>query len=76
MCEVKVKLFSNGGKEDKEAFFLLLNNEIPFINFGPTSDTPTPIVEYGHWKYIGLEQINQFVSRWKTGELPSLNLAP
>ena len=73
MCISTPKLFSNGGGEDKEALFLLMEASIPFVNIGPTTEDPTPYVEYGHWRFFGLEGVKKFVERWKGGDLPQVD---
>jgi len=70
----KVKLFSNGYKEDKKAIILLLQNDIPFVNYGPITEEITPLLEYGYWRYYGYEAIKDFVNSWKSNNLPNLEL--
>lgn len=70
----KVKLYSNGHEEDKKVINLLLEARIPFINYGPISESKTPILEYGYWKFYGYDEIQEFVILWKENKLPNLEL--
>lgn len=71
MCEVKeIRLFSNGSEEDRKAFDLLQKAKIPFANYGPTSEDPTPYIEYGFWRYQGLDGIKSLIFDWKNDTLP------
>jgi len=70
----EIRLFSNNREKDKEVFSLLVKEKIPFINYGPTSEEQTPILEYGYWKFIGIKQIKKFISDWKANNLPPLDL--
>ena len=60
-AEKIIKLFSNGGAEDKQAFALLTEAKIPFVHYGPTSEEPTPTLEVDQWKYYGLDAIKNFI---------------
>jgi len=64
MPKKTIFLYSNGKDEDIEAYQLLKKANIPFKNFGPTNDEQTPYIEFGYWKYIGLNEITQFVNNY------------
>ncbi|MHA1285729.1 MAG: hypothetical protein ACTSQG_10645 [Promethearchaeota archaeon] len=70
----KVKLYSNGHEDDRKAIALLLKENIPFVNYGPISESITPMLEYGYWRFYGYDAIEDFVRQWKEDKLPNLEL--
>lgn len=69
----EVRFHSNGGEDDKRAVYLLMKSDIPYTNYGPTPDYPTPNIEYGNLKYVGLDEIKEFILGWKNNNLPTLD---
>jgi hypothetical protein len=63
--------YSNCNEEDREAERLLKEAGIPCSKFGPTLVEETPTVEWGFLKYVGIEEIKDFIGRWKKDDLPS-----
>lgn len=70
----KPRLYANHSKNDKEAEWLLIEAKIPYEDMGPSWDIPTPYLEYGPWRYFGIDAIKRFIESWKKGELPPLEL--
>lgn len=70
----KPRLYCNTGKEDKNVIELLMEVDIPYINLGPTSEEPTPLLEYGYWRFYGIQGIQDFIWRWQNKKLPPLDV--
>jgi len=66
-----VSFYSNGSEMDKIAFYLLKVSKIPFEMYGPTSQEPTPFVEYNHWKFRGIENIYRFIINYQNNRFPT-----
>jgi hypothetical protein len=71
----KVMVFTNGPAEKRMVYPLLREADIPFTEFGPTSMEKTPILEYGYWRFHGINSIKKFVEKWKQGNRPSLDFS-
>jgi len=61
-------LFYNSKKEDQEAYFALVESGIP-CEFLPPSEEPTPLLLVGFAKYIGLQEIKEFIESERAQEL-------
>ncbi len=68
------RLYCNIGEEDKKALQLLMNAGIPYIDLGPTSEEPTPFLEYGFWRFSRIKGIQEFISLWQKKELPPIDV--
>ncbi len=66
------RLYCNTGEEDRNVIQLLTKERIPFINLGPTSEEPTPFIEYGPWRFSQIQGIQEFIWRWQNKKLPYL----
>ena len=69
----KPRLYCNTGQEDKAAIRLLTKAGIPYVNLGPTSEEPVPFVEYGYWRFSGIQGIQTFILKWQSKKLPPLD---
>jgi hypothetical protein len=67
-----VFLYSNGDPDDRKAVAMLANSKIPYTNLGPDSEISTPYIKYGHWYFLGLNDIHSFVDRWESGTIPQI----
>lgn len=72
MYWIKPRLHANHGREDKEAVRLLQMAKVPYEDMGPSWELPTPFLEYGPWKFTGIEGIKDFINRWNKGNLPPM----
>lgn len=54
-------LFFNSSKEDKETFRFLRDSEVP-CEFRAAADEPTPLLLVGYQRFLGFEEIKQFVA--------------
>jgi len=72
--KIKPWLFANHSREDKEAIRLLHETRVPFENMGPSWETPTPFLEYGPWKFVGIEGIKHFIDIWTDDNLPPIKI--
>ena len=76
--QAKARFYSGGTEDDKKALQLLMEANVPYINFGPTSEIEpplTPYIKYRHWVFWGLKGIKSFIkNNWRTGKLPPLGL--
>lgn len=73
MCGKKCKeevpiLFFNTGKEDKEAYLALKASGIPCEFYGPTLEEPTPVLDVGYQKLIGVREIKKFINKSKASK--------
>ncbi len=53
-------LFYNSKEEDREAYFAILKSGIP-CEFRPPSAEPTPWLLVGYTKYIGTQEIMEYL---------------
>lgn len=74
MFSEKPRLYCNTGEEDKNALQLLTEADIPYINLGPTSEEPTPFLEYGYWRFSRIQGIKEFIKKWQSEKLPPLDV--
>ena len=54
-------LFFNSSEEDRETFRFLRNSEVQ-CEFRPAADEPTPLLLVGYQRFLGFEEIKQFVA--------------
>lgn len=61
-------LFYNSKKEDREAYFALVKSRVP-CEFRPPSDEPTPLLLVGYTRYIGLQEIMEYLGSERAQKL-------
>lgn len=61
-------LFYNSKKEDREAHFALIKSGVP-CEFRPPSDEPTPLLLVGYTRYIGLQEIMEYLGSERAQKL-------
>lgn len=54
-------LFYNSKEEDRKAYFLLMESNIP-CDYRPPSEEPTPLLLVGFRKYVGLQEIKGYLT--------------
>jgi hypothetical protein len=53
--------FFNSSEEDREAFRFIVDSGIP-CDFSAAADEPTPLLLVGYQRFVGLEEIKNYVS--------------
>lgn len=66
-------LFYNSKQEDREAYFALVKSGIP-CKFRPPSEEPTPLLLVGYTKYIGLQEIMEYLGSERVQKLKGKEL--
>ena len=66
-------LFYNSKKEDREAYFALAKSGIP-CEFRPPSEEPTPLLLVGYAKYLGLQEIMEYLGSERAQKLKDKEL--
>ena len=61
-------LFFNTGEEDRKAYLALKESGIPCEFYGPTLEEPTPVLDVGYQKFVGVREIKKFISKSKTSK--------
>ena len=61
----KCKLFFNTSDEDREAFQAILEAQIPCHLAGPVAEEVTPFLTYGQFTLYGIEEIREFIERYR-----------
>jgi hypothetical protein len=70
----KPRLYFTSKEEGKDAIVLLVESRIPYIGLSLSPGEPGPFLEYGYWRFYGLQGIKEFVKRWEGQNLPALEI--
>jgi|GEM_PF-1568964 len=68
MSQKEAWVYTNDLEEQGMIYPLLQEANIPFVEFGPTSEEGTPYLEYNHFRFDGIDAIKDFVEQWKKEE--------
>lgn len=74
MKQLNPRMYFNGSQDDKLAMHLLAKAKVPYVPIGPTTLEPTPYLEYGYWRFEGIEGISRFIQGFASGKLPPLDV--